>query len=51
MISNISNLSLIYKKSDVFQKNIYINIGKMGLSDMDFGIYRGKVFSYSMNDF
>ena len=44
MITNIKNLSLIYKKSDFFQRNIYIDIEKVGLSDMDFGIYRGEAF-------
>ena len=51
MITNIRVLSLIYKKSELFQENIYIDIGKMGMPDMIFGIYRDKVFYYYMNDY
>ena len=51
MITNIRVVSLIYKKSDLFQKNIYIDIGNEGMSDMNFGIYRDKVFYNYMNDY
>ena len=51
MITNIRVVSLIYKKSELFQKNIYIDIEKEGLSDIVFGIYRGEVFYNFMNDY
>ena len=37
MITNMRNLSLFCKKSDYFQKNIYIDIEKEGLSYIVFG--------------
>ena len=51
MITNIRALSLIYKKSEFFQKNIHIDIGKEGLSVINSDIYRGEVFYNFMNDY
>ena len=51
MITNIRVLSLIYKESELFQKNIYIDIEKEGLSVINSDTYRGEVFYNFMNDY
>ena len=42
---------LFIRKSEYFQKNIYIDIEQMGMSDIVFGTYRGMSFMIVMNYF